>query len=236
MKIRDMSRREMLLRAAITAASLNIATALTTVARNARADEDESDPADDNEHLNAALAAEYDAIATYGTAATIIAADASTPKATRDVVAGLGAHFRAQHVEHAAALDKFIKMNGGAPIADPATPCLPASFPATTAKTSDVIKLAADKEKHAAVAYASAIGKVGTATAAELLASIGAVETQHFVLLYALAEDLIAANDVTLKNVALLSPASFVLDVGAAGTISLETETALAPLLTLEPA
>lgn len=236
MKIRDMSRREMLLRAAITAASLNIATALTTVARDARADDDETDPAADNEHLNAALAAEYDAIATYAAGATIIAADASTPKATRDAVAGLGAHFQAQHVEHAAALDKFIKMNAGVPIADPGAPNLPASFPAATAKTSDVMKLAADKEKHAAVAYASALAKVGAATAAELLASIGAVETQHFVLLYAFAEGLIAPNDVTLKNVALLSPASFVLDVGAAGTISLETETALAALLTLEPA
>ena len=168
MKIRDMSRREMLLRAAIGAASLNIATAISTVTRRASGDDGEANPAKDNEHLNAALAAEYDVIATYASGVSLIAADGATPKATRDALAGIASHFQAQHVDHAAALKNFIQSNGGAPVADPGQPSLPASFPSTSAKTTDVLKLAADKEKHAALAYASALKMIGSASAAEL--------------------------------------------------------------------
>ncbi|HYO94409.1 MAG TPA: hypothetical protein VER33_07845, partial [Polyangiaceae bacterium] len=111
----------------------------------------------------------------------------------------------------------------------------PASFPAATAGTTEVMLLAADQEKQAAVAYASVMKVISTQTAAKLVASIGAIETQHFVVLYLLVEGLIGANDGTAMNPTLVVPAAFVLDVGAAGTINLEDFPALDALLALDP-
>ncbi|HYO95610.1 MAG TPA: ferritin-like domain-containing protein, partial [Polyangiaceae bacterium] len=72
----------------------------------------------DNVTLNALLAAEYDAIATYTAGAGIIAADVVTPQATRDVVTDVAVHFRSQHEQHAAALAQMIEDNGGTPVTD----------------------------------------------------------------------------------------------------------------------
>lgn len=232
MTTRDMSRREMLARVALGAAGLNVAAALTALGRTARADE--GDGKGDVEQLNSALAAEYEAIATYTSASQLLAQDSSTPKAIRDALAALSAQFQSHHVEHVAALKKLIQANGGTARADNGKPNLPASFPAT-AKGPDVLKLAADREKHAALAYARALTKVSDATAAKLLASIGGVESQHFAVLYALAEGFVAVNDATVANAALLAPAAFVLDPGTAGTPSLETTTSLDALLALDP-
>lgn len=189
----------------------------------------------DNVTLNALLAAEYDAIATYTAGAGIIAADVVTPQATRDVVTDVAVHFRSQHEQHAAALAQMIEDNGGTPVSDEGVASLPASFPAATAGTTEVMMLAADKEKQAAVAYASVMKVISTQTAAKLVASIGAIETQHFVVLYLLVEGLIGANDGTAMNPTLVVPAAFVLDVGAAGTINLEDFPALDALLALDP-
>ena len=67
------------------------------------------------------------------------------------------------------------------------------------------------------------------------MASIGAIESQHFVVLYLLVEGLITANAMTAASPGLIVPAAFVLDVGGAGTQSLETFAALDDLLTLDP-
>lgn len=232
MKTRDLSRREVLLRAALGVASLNVAAALTAYTRNAQGDD--GSEGGDVDHLNAVLAAEYEAIATYAAGAPLLAQDSTMTKAARDALAAISAQFQAHHTDHAAALKKLIQTKGGMAHADNGKPNLPASFPAT-AKGLDVLKLAADREKHAALAYAQALMKVSDATAAKLLASIGGVESQHFALLYAFSEGLIAVNDATLANAALLSPAAFVLDPGTAGTPSLETKTALDALLALDP-
>ncbi|HET9932392.1 MAG TPA: ferritin-like domain-containing protein, partial [Polyangiaceae bacterium] len=153
MKTRDLSRREVLVRAAVGVASLNVAAALTALSRTARADDDGEG---DVGQLNVALGAEYEAIATYTSAAPLLAQDATMTKAARDALAALTAQFQAHHVEHAAALKKLIQSSGGTPRADSGKPNLPASFP-TAAKAMDVVKLAADREKHAAIAYARAL-------------------------------------------------------------------------------
>lgn len=232
MKTRDLSRREVLVRAALGVASLNVTAALTAYSRNARGDDDSG--TGDVEHLNAVLAAEYEAVATYTAGAPLLTADSTMTKAARDALAAIAAQFQAHHVEHAAALKKLIQAKGGTARADSGKPNLPPSFPAA-AKGLDVLKLAADREKHAAIAYAQALAKVSDATAAKLAASIGGVESQHFAVLYAFAEGLIEVNDATLANAALLAPAPFVLDPGTAGTPSLETKTALDALLALDP-
>jgi hypothetical protein len=235
MEAREINRRQMLVRAAATATSLSLAVSLSVASRKAHALVDPPpDPSTDNELLNALLTAEYDAIATYTAGATLIAADAVTPAATRDLVTHVAVHFQSQHKDHASALKKLIEANAGTAVADSGHATLPTSFPAGTAGTTEVMKLAADKEKRAAVAYAAVVQQISTQTAAKLVASIGAVETQHFVVLYLLVEGLIATNESTAMNPTLVVPASFVLN-GAAGTTSLETSAALDELLTLDP-
>jgi len=236
MSLNDFSRRQMLVRAAATAVGLGLVVSINAASRRAEAKvEPAPSPAADNDILNALLTAEYDAIATYTAGAGIIAADAATPQATRDVVTSVAVHFQEQHKQHAAALAKLIQANGGTPVADAMKAKIPASFPANPT-TTDVLKLATDKEKHAAVAYVQVMESISTLTAAKLVAAIGAVETQHFVVLYLLVEGLIQANDGTAMNPTLIVPAAFVLDVGAAGTLSLENFPALDSALKLDAA
>lgn len=236
MAIRTLTRRESLVRAAAAAAGIGLAASLTTAARRARAEVDPPpDPDADNTILNALLAAEYNAIATYTAGAGIIAGDDGTPQETRDLVTDVAVHFQQQHQDHAAALAALIAGSGGNPIDDPGTAIIPASFPAAPT-TTDVIKLAADKEKAAAFTYAQVLQQVSTQTAAKLVASIGGVEAQHFVVLYLLAEGLIAPTDGTAASAALVVPASFVLDVGLAGSTNLEDFPALDALLALDAA
>jgi rubrerythrin len=230
------SRREALVRAAAAAAGLGLAVSMTAVSRKAHAKvEPDPDPVADNDTLNALLAAEYDAIATYTAGAGIIAADTATVEGVRKVVTDVAVHFQSQHKEHAAALKALIETNKGTPVKDDGKAKLPKSFPAATATTTDVIKLAADKEKQAAYTYAQVLKTISTQTAAKLVASIGAVETQHFVVLYLIVEGLIQANDATAAKPTLVVPAAFVLDVGPSGSINLETFAALDDLLKLDP-
>jgi rubrerythrin len=231
----DLSRRQVIVRAAATAAALGLAVSLSAASRRAEAKVNPApDKTKDNDVLNALLKAEYDAIATYTAGAGIIAADVATPKATRDLVTAVAVHFQSQHKDHAAALKKMIEDNKGTPVTDSMTAKIPASF--TDATTTGVMKLAADKEKQAAVAYAEVMKAISTTAAAKLVASIGAIETQHFVVLYLLVEGLIATNDKTASMPTLVVPASFVLDVGAAGTTNLEKFAALDDLLKLDAA
>jgi rubrerythrin len=228
-------RREALVRAAAAAAGIGLAASLTTATRRARAKvEPEPDAEADTETLNALLAAEYDAVATYTAGAGIVAGDTGTPQAVRDLVTDVAIHFQSQHADHAAALKSMIEDNAGTPVEDSMQATLPASFPATTATTTDVIRLAADKEKQAAYTYAEVMKTISTQAAARLVASIGAVEAQHFVVLYLLAEGIIESNDVTAMNPELVSPAAFVLDPGD-GFSNLENFPALDDLLTLDP-
>lgn len=230
----DLSRRQMLVRAAATAASLGLAVAVSTAARRARAEVNPTPDKDaDNAVLNALLTAEYDAIATYTAGAGIIADDEATPEATRTLVTNVAVHFQSQHKQHAAALKAMIEDNDGTPVADSMMAAIPASFDEPT--TTGVLKLAADKEKQAAVAYANVMKSISTQNAAKLVASIGAIETQHFVVLYLLVEGLISTNDMTAMSPTLVVPAAFVLDVGGDDTQSLENFAALDELLALDP-
>jgi bacterioferritin (cytochrome b1) len=230
------SRREALVRAAAAAAGLSLAVSMTAAARRAQAKvEPEPDATADNETLNALLAAEYDAVATYTAGAGIIGGDTVTPAATKTIVTDVALHFQSQHAQHAEALKKLIEDNDGTPVTAPAGPTLPGSFNAATANTTDVMKLATDKEKQAAYTYAQVMKTISTPTAAKLVASIGAIETQHWIVLFLLVQGLAAANAKTGMNPTLIVPAAFVLDVGPSGSTNLENFDALDDLLALDP-
>jgi rubrerythrin len=236
MEENEITRRQLLVRSAATAAALSLSMSMLAAARKAQAKIDPApNPAADNTQLNALLAAEFDAIATYTAGAGIIMGDMTTPAATRDTVLKVAVHFQDQHKQHAAALAALIQANGGTPAMDTGRAALPMSFPAATATTTDVMKLAADKEKAAAFTYTQVMSSISTPTAAKLVASIGAVETQHFVVLYLLVEGLIAPTAKTNTDATLVVPAAFILNVGGAGTVNLETFPALDALLAFDP-
>ncbi|MBL8604815.1 MAG: ferritin-like domain-containing protein [Myxococcales bacterium] len=168
--------------------------------------------------LTALQRAEYDAIRTYSTAESILMTDLSSdPQAS--TVRAVAAYYRGQHEAHANALRTAITAAGGTPI-DPTTVFFmpPTGFRATVA---NIIKLAANKEKAAAVAYAEAVRSLGTAERAQLAAAIGGVETQHWIVLYLLAKGVVqpGMNAATMLN--QLCPQAFVASVGT-GTAGLE--------------
>lgn len=235
MGISQLSRRQLFVRSAASAVALALASAMQTRAAKVRAEvEPQPDPDADNDVLNTLLAAEYDAVATYGAGAGLIDADSGTPQELRDTVKKVATHFAAQHAAHARALAKLISDNGGTATSDGGEANLPTSFPSAGATTTDVIKLATDKEKKAALAYAGALKTLSTQAAAKLVAAIGGVETQHFVVLHLLAEGLVEGTDATATMFDLVVPAAFVADIGAGDGTSLEAFPALDALLALD--
>jgi hypothetical protein len=161
----------------------------------------------------------------------VIAADTATDAGVRDTVSKVAVHFQNQHKDHAEALKALITKNGGTPAPDTSN----VTLPSTVTTTGQVIQLAADKEKGAAVAYANVMQTLSTPAAAKLVAAIGGTESQHFVVLYLLAEQLIAANASTNSKADLVVPASFIVDVGLAGSTSLDNLAALDTLLAFDP-
>jgi len=217
----ELSRRQLLVRSAATAAGLSLSMSMLAAERAQALVDPVPDKTADNTLLNTLLVAERNAIATYAKGADVINADTTTDAAVKNLVLAVATHFSSQHKDHADALAKLITDNGGTPSTNPGAPSIPTSFPAT-AKTPEVVQLAADKEKAAAFTYTQVMQNISTAAAATLVSAIGAVETQHFIVLYLLAEKLISTTTTTLANVNLVVPSSFILNVGLPGTSHLD--------------
>ena len=214
----QISRRQAITRGASTAAAVGAVVALSASARRAHAG-----PAEDQADiklLQGIYSAEVDAIATYDAGAKILQADNTS---LGPVALKVATHFRAQHLEHRDAIKAFITEKGGTVVEPENPPSLPPGFKIATAIAIDVVKLAADKEKAAAIAYAGALKSLNDEVAAELLSSIGGVETQHFVVLYLLAKQLISVEPgLTDDQIKSVVPRSFLVDIRGAGDNSLE--------------
>lgn len=181
----DLSRRDALSGgAAAVLAGVGTALAVSTVGRDAHAQ------VADVTALNALLRAEYDAILTYQAAENyLMTPDMTDPdRGSAATVAAVCALFRGHHNDHATRLSTLITSLMGTPVSRGSvlTPMLPAGFTATVMK---LIKLAANKEKAAAIAYTTALKTLSSVTAADLTAAIGGVETQHFIVLYLTAKN-----------------------------------------------
>lgn len=230
MKSTLVSRRKAFVQAAHAATVISVASGWS---RTARGKVDlPPDPASDNQVLNALLAAEYDGVATYSVGAEVVQNEPN--ESVRETVLAVASHFQRQHREHARALVELIQETGGAPVSDPETAQIPDSFPSDPT-TSDVLKLAADKEKQAAYTYVDVLNQLSTNSAAKLVAAIGGVESQHFIVLYLLAESLIAPTAATREMAELVVPAAFVTDPGISGVTNLEDFPALDEALALQP-
>lgn len=169
-------------------------------AASACSDEDEQEPTPpppasnkDVEQLNALLSAEYKAIDAY-TQGAVVLTDQKTNGPTQEardlaaLVLAVAVEFRSDHQAHAALLDKTVRDLQGTPVsAADAKFTLPTGFKPSTL---NVMKLAANAERSAAIAYNGVIRELSAANLRFLGSSIEGDETQHFMVLYALIEGL----------------------------------------------
>jgi hypothetical protein len=170
--------------------------------------------------LNALLQAELNAIDTYTAGAGLLSKpDSSDPNiAIAPTVLAVAVHFQSQHKDHATALTTLIKSSGGTPVTKGMAQ-IPSGFKASVI---NVIRLAANAEKAAAIAYIEALKAITSGTAATLAAAIGGVEAEHFVVLYSLANGLIQGAANTKSMTTSVVPTSFIIKVGS-GTTGLDS-------------
>jgi len=128
--------------------------------------------ANDANILNAALAAEHEAVAAYQVAAESGLLDKP--------VLALATQFQGHHREHADVLAKTVTKLGGKPAAVRAR----YAFPTEKLKTqADVLRFAAQLEKGAVSAYLNAVPVFGNRELAKAAASILGDEAMHWAVL-----------------------------------------------------
>ncbi len=213
----DQSRREALRGALAFAAGVTAAVAATATSRTAHAQ-----VMGEVNKLRELQTAEFEAVDAYRFANGRLA-DAMPMDPLESVRPNLllvGQHFRAHHQAHAERLGELIVAAGGTAITGATinfTP--PVGFAATV---TNIIKLATNKEKAAAIAYADALKTLSTGTSAQVVAAIGGVETQHFIVLHLLAKGVVVPGPMLMTMVSQLIPTAFVAAAGGT-TTGLET-------------
>jgi hypothetical protein len=192
--------------------------ALATVLTSKRASASSADA----QLLNALLAAEWSAIGAYTAGAGYLASPSSTdPMASSaPTVLAVAQHFASQHQDHATQLAAAVTAAGGAPVAQSSVTFTPPA--GWAASVANVLKLAANAEKAASIGYTETLKQLSAATAAQLVASIGGVETQHFTILSLLLLGIAAPTASTLTSASDVVPRSFTGSPGA-GVAGLET-------------
>lgn len=175
--------------------------------------------------VNALLAAEYKAIDAYTQGAAVLQQDTS---ALGQLVLAVAVEFQRDHKDHAALLVKTVDGLGGTPVNEADHKfTLPSGF---VANTTNVMKLACNEERRAAVAYNGVIKSLKDKTNRFISAAIQGDETMHYVVLAALIEGLAvptaALTTSAADKVVPQAYASSTLSQG--GSAGLEAETELA--------
>lgn len=175
-------------------------------------------------NLNALLSAEYKAIDAYTQGAGVLTADTSD---LGKLVLAVAVEFQSDHRAHAVLLAKTITDLGGTPVTEAANKfTLPTGFKAST---PNVMKLAANAERAAAVAYNQVLKGLTSKTNRFIAAAIEGDETQHYVVLVALIEGLVmpTANLTPTTNADKVVPQPFVsatTELGGASGLQSETD------------
>ena len=173
---------------------------------------------DDVGTLNGLLEAEYGAIAAYQAGAGILMSPSSSDPfaSAAPIVLAVALHFQSQHKDHAKLLAATIQSLGGKPV-DPGSATFTAP-PGFTPSVLNVIRLAANAEKAAAVSYNEGVKVLSAGENAQILAAIGGNETQHYVLLSLVAQGIAGPTATTMANASDFVPESFVTSVGKGTT------------------
>ncbi|MDO9017912.1 MAG: ferritin-like domain-containing protein [Deltaproteobacteria bacterium] len=165
--------------------------------------------------LNNLLAAEYGAIVAYNAGIPILEMPpVGDPLAANGpALSVIATAWRAQHREHAAQLVTAITAIGGTPVAESTiTFTAPMGF---TPSVRNVMVLACNAEKAAAIAYNQSVKTMNSASSRYIAGNIEGAETQHFVILYTLLKQVVAPNPTMLITmINEVAPKSFVASVG----------------------
>lgn len=174
--------------------------------------------------LNALLTAEYQAITAYSKGASILMApkDDDPLKGLAPTILATAGAFLAQHKLHAEALVEQITALNGTPVseADVAEAFVgnpSADLLALLGNTTilNLLKFAAKAELGAAIAYTDVVASLEAAKTRLLATSIGGDESQHFIVLAALALGLATPTAaLTPENAGGAVPAAFVAKLG----------------------
>ena len=172
--------------------------------------------------LNALRAAELNAIATYTAGVGILTSPPmGDPQAANAIVLlTIANNWKTQHTTHAAQLATAIRALGGTPVPDTSGSFTPPTgfIPSVT----NVLKLACNAEKAAAIAYNATQASLTAATSRFLAATIEGDESQHFIVLYTILSGVAAPNPANIiAGIADVVPKTFVANVGGS-TDSLE--------------
>lgn len=166
--------------------------------------------------LNNLLAAEYGAIAAYTAGIPILEMPpmGDALAANGPALSVIATAWRSQHREHAAQLVAAITAIGGTPVAESSV-----MFTAPTGFTPgvrNVMVLACNAEKAAAIAYNQAVKSMNSPSSRYLAGNIEGAETQHFVILYTLLKQVVAPNAAALITmINEIAPKSFVVSAGS---------------------
>ena len=146
-------------------------------------DEAPAGPGADSATLNALITAEYNAILAYDAGIQVLRnPPMGDPQAgVAIILATIANNWKYHHEEHAAALVAAARLIAAPTVERPTTFTPPAGFTATVA---NVLRLACNAERAAAIAYNNAVSTLTQGGNKFLAGSILGDETQHFIVLY----------------------------------------------------
>ncbi len=174
--------------------------------------------------LNNLLTKEYEAIKAYAAALpTLNMPPTGDPQAANGpALSVIATSWQGHHRAHATQLAAAITAIGGTPVTEASvmfTP--PSTFSGTV---SNVLKLACNTERAAAIAYNRAVKALSSTGNRFLAGTIEGDETQHFVVLYALLTGVVSAVPTGLiTNIMEVVPKAFVARVNASDMNSLQS-------------
>lgn len=183
-----------------------------------------SGPNPDIVPLNALLTAEYKAVKAYADVLpTLQTPPAGDPLAANGpALSVIATAWQGHHQAHATQLAAAITAIGGTPVTEASAMfARPEGF---TPHVANVLKLACNTEKAAAIAYNRAVKALSSTGNRFLAGTIEGDETQHFIVLYTLLKGVVAAVPAGLiTNISEVVPKAFVARTSASDMNSLQS-------------
>lgn len=172
-------------------------------------DDPPAGPGADSATLNALITAEYNAILAYDAGLQVLRnPPMGDPQASVAIIlATIANNWKYHHEEHAAALVAAAQLIAAPTVERPTTFTPPAGF---TASVANVLRLAANAERAAAIAYNNAVSTLTQGGNKFLAGSILGDETQHFIVLYSLLKGLAGPGSNIVTGTGDVVPKAFV--------------------------
>lgn len=174
--------------------------------------------------LNNLLTLEYSAIKAYAAAIpTLNMPPTGDPLAANGpALSVIATSWQGHHRAHATEIARAITAIGGTPVTEASV--MFTAPPTYTGNVANVLKLACNAERGAAIAYNRAVKALQASGNRFLAGTIEGDETQHFIVLYALLTGVVSAVPTGLiTNIMEVVPKAFVARVNATDMNSLQS-------------